>query len=243
MTIDMLIREKYINSFILPNEECFGWIKWDNIKLEFDKLIFATEADIKVVRFFNIKTEIINSNNKDNRFIIDKNYLKLDGFFGFVAKYLAIPEEDRDITFRLDFMKGDSIVKRIELSTKVIIPKLDIKLQTEEIIELTGQSKKERLEFSIESIGKAIPRKVRSFVKIIRGSKDVNVDVNEDEDEMFITVKGQGYTAIQFGFEYEDSIGNKYSIILPKSVVINKQTKEDEIIPLYTDKEEQLLVA
>lgn len=243
------VLEKYITDHALPHERILSWIKW-NPTIPVEKIIFKTEADVVFPVILNVSEEGLRNNEaKDGEITIEKQFIQIQGFIGFVAEYDKIPETSRKVNFLVDLITKEDTVQ-IELTTNIIRPELYMEGDQRSII-VSGSTPIQiyPLNFKLNNRSKAFAAKLElvshftptknvqiKIENIVSKIKDENLLFVETNDEVTskIFVRGQGYCMISIGYEYEDRIGNKYKTNLI-DVAINLEQKTDIEIPLSND--------
>lgn len=244
--------EKYISSPVLPKERILSWLKWDP-KVEFDTIIIKSEADAFIQRVLNVDEKIFKEQDvQKGKAIINKDLLQIPGFIGFEAYYNAVPDDERQVTFVVEFIRGNETVDTIDLVTEVIRPKVFIKHLSPAEISVTPEKRQiESLTFALENRGKGRVVSIGPFIDIVQG-KDMQVEIKNfkeiDTSERFlfvpsstiyiskIIIKGMGYGMITLGFEYEDAMHNKYETKL-KEIVLDIKQKENVEVPIASTME------
>jgi len=242
------IKDQYITQVVLPKEQASCWLKW-NKEAEFDKIIIRYEADISIFRLFNIDTEIFNDQDKwEGKVEIPKSMIQLNGFFGFTAYYTTIPENNRDVSYSIDFVK-DNIVQTISFTNKVIIPKVElVKLSYDKLTLSNMSPPPPPLAMELKSGADASVNDLSLIINISGGKnlKVKSIKYQSYVDFMKQTTKiqdiefsGQGNGQIRITAEYSDDIGTKYSKVLQEIPIIveNNQT---QTIPISHTMEKNL---
>ena len=230
------IKDQYITQAVLPKEQASCWLKW-NKEAEFDKIIVRYEADISIFTLFNIDTEIFDDQDKwKGRVEIPKSMIQLNGFFGFTAYYTTIPENERDVSYAIDFVK-ENTVQTISFTNKITIPKVEIvKLSYDKLTLSSISPPPPPLVMDLKSGSNAAVNDLGLTINI-SGGKNLKVKSTKHKsyvDFMKQTTKiqdiefsGQGNGQITISVKYSDDVGNKYSKVLQEIpiVVENNQTQ------------------
>ena len=235
------ITEKYISPYALPNEQTTSWLKWKE-DFVFDTLVLRTEADVRMIRFLNTSQDVyeMNPDPFKGEYIIKNSWLAVKNFFGFQCYYSHIPETDRKIAFHIDFILDGKVTLPIELDIDIIVPNLVLKTSSKNEFVITEYEREYSFNFYLEHIGKAAVKHTRGFIEIVRGSKDLNIEViaegsvlvlQDSSVDQSITITGTGYAMIRIGYEYEDYNENKYTTNT-LDFILNKRIKEKSSIPI-----------
>lgn len=237
------IIETYISPHALPLEEIRSWIRWKE-KFQFDKLILRTPEDVFVEVMLDVDDEVFkNTDPRSRKFEINKDWIQVNGFFGFHAKYTKIPDRENTLTFFVEFISNNEKVSQIELNTQIIIPDLILQPVSDNELIINEFQKNIHLAFSLKTLGKAIPKNVTGMINISSGGgKGLEIKITTEKSpnknpfipitaKQLITISGTGYALITLGFEYEDYNQNKYKTN-SLEFVINKQVKEQTTIPI-----------
>ncbi len=103
------IYEKYISEHALPNEQIDAWLKW-NKEANYDSITLKTSEPMLVRSLLNIDEKVFEFNKNDpEEFLIRREWVQVDGFFGFIAFYEKIPNDDITIDFTINFNKSDNL--------------------------------------------------------------------------------------------------------------------------------------
>ncbi len=245
------IFEKHISNWSLPNEEILSWLKWDPNKV-FDEIVIKSEADIKFLRILNVDEKIFKQKEiNQGKAVIKKSMLQIEGFVGFTSVYTLVPEEERELSFVIDFVKDEKTFKSIELKTQLIRPIVAIEHDSGQGIMVTRNNPSiPKLRFRLNSKGKARILNLSPFIEFISVTKNMEITIKEKVEKIMDTsplfvysserripkfiVKGLGYGMIAMGFEYNDAVGNKYSSKLI-DIPIKIEEKEKLEIPISSE--------
>lgn len=242
------IHEIHTPRWVLPNEEIVNWIKYDP-QLEFDTIEIKLEADLAFLRMLNIDEKVFEQDGIKLGFAsIDKKLIQINGFVGFTCKYELIPENERKISFIVDFKRHDTSIGVLELKTQLVRPMLAI--SNESIPEIDSTKDNfiiHPLTFALRNVGTGRVVEVSPFIEF-SGPADIKVSLEERQEkydgteELFVPtifrniakmiITGKGYGMITMGFEYNDPLGNKYKTNVVQIPIILKQ-KENLAIPIY----------
>ncbi|MGI0057784.1 MAG: hypothetical protein ACREAK_10495 [Nitrosarchaeum sp.] len=250
MVSKLKILEKHISEQVLPKEEILAWIKWES-NFDFDQILIKSEADINLHRILNVEDKVLTQEDiKKGRVVIDKNMLHIDGFIGFGCFYELIPEQERELTFEIEFKKNDEIADTISLKTNLIRPIIAVEdFSNNGIVVTKDRPVLPQLSFNLVSKGKARILNFVPFLELVN-AKEMEITLKhtteniEDEKPLFvhsiqniipkIIVKGKGYGMITMGFQYFDAMGNKYESKLI-DIPIQIEQKETLEVPIASD--------
>ena len=155
---------------------------------------------------------------------ISKEHIQIPGFFGFTGFYSNIPDSERIINFIVEFDFGDKSEK-IEFNTKIIRPILDFEQSDYGLTINSFNQTVPPFNFRLKNTGLGAFKKLTPFSDVLETSNlKIKIDsINEkntDESLVFvktndiqidkIIIEGKGYGMLSVGYEYEDSMGNKY---------------------------------
>lgn len=242
------IKEKYITPAVLPKEQSSCWLKW-NKEAEFDKIIIRYEADIDIFRLFSIDEEIFNNKDKWNGQVeIPKSMIQLNGFFGFTAYYTTIPENERDISYAIDFVK-ENTVQTISFTNKVTIPKVEvIKLSYDKLVLSHMSPPLSPFTMELKSGANASVNDLRVIFNVVGGKNlkvksirhESHVDFMKQNTQIQdIEFSGQGNGQINITATYSDAVGNKYSKVL-QEIPILVESDQTQTIPISHTMEKNL---
>ena len=182
--------------------------------------------------------------------------LQIDGFVGFTSVYTLIPEEERELSFAIDFVKNEKILESVDLKTKLIRPIVVVESDSEQNIMVTPNNPTiPKLSFTLNSKGSARILNLSPFIDFISSkNKKMEITIKQkiekitDTSPLFVystemsipkfIVKGQGYGMISMGFQYNDAVGNKYESKLI-DIPIRIEQKERLEIPISSELEGQ----
>jgi len=250
MISKLRIIEKHISEWALPREEILSWVKWEK-DFDFDQILIKAEADINLHRILNVEEKVLEQDSiKTGKAVIDKDMLLIEGFVGFGCFYELIPEQERELTFEIEFKKDDKTIETISLKTNLIRPIVAIENLTDSGIVVTKDIPVlPELSFNLVSKGKGRILNFSPFIQVVNAKgmkitlKHTTENIN-DEKPLFvhsiqniipkIIVNGKGYGMISMGFQYFDSIGNKYESKLV-DIPIQIEQKENLEIPIASD--------
>lgn len=244
--------EKHISKQALPGEEILSWLKWK--ELDFDKIIIKSEADLFFQRFLNVDEEIFKQEDlKKGKAVIDKQMLQIEGFIGFGCVYTAIPNNERELSFVVEFQKNEQIIDLIELKTKIIRPILTVESQSAESI-IVDKYNPLIPSLGFRLLNKGTGRIINASPFIDFQAKGMKIFIEEKIEKdtntspLFvystlqkipkIIVNGKGFGMITLGFKYDDSIGNKYETKLV-NIPIRIEQKERLEVPILSELEGQ----
>ena len=250
MPSKLKILEKHISEWALPKEEIMSWVKWGG-NFDFDQILIKAEADINLHRILNVEEKILTQDSiKTGKVVIDKDMLLIDGFVGFGCFYELVPEQERELTFKIEFKKNNETLETIHLTTNLIRPIIAVEnLNNSGIVVTKDNPTLPQLSFNLVSKGKG---RIFDFVPFIEfvNAKQMQITLKQivenmnDETPLFVNsiqnvihkiiVKGKGYGMISMGFEYFDAKGNKYESKLI-DIPIKIEEKEDLEVPIVSD--------
>jgi len=248
------IIEKHISEWALPKEDILSWLKWES-NFDFDQLVIKLEADLQFLHILNVDDKVFKQKDIPNgKAVIDKDMLQISGFVGFTCIYNLIPESERELNFEIDFLKSNRIIDTISMKTNLIRPIVAIEhIPIEGIIISETNRQIPQLRFNLESKGRGRILNLSPFIQFVN-AKAMQITMkqtrkkNEDTTPLFVAsseyiipsflIKGEGYGMITMGFEYQDSMGNKYESKLV-DIPIHLQQKESLEVPISSDLEGQ----
>lgn len=228
MEISDWLIEKHISEWSLPNENIISWIKWDSTKIDFDQIIIKSEADLLFTRILNVDEKAWSDNDmKKGKITIKKELLQIDNFVGFVCEYTAIPEDERHLSFEIDFIKNENKSESVSLETVIVRPMVIIENISEQGIVVTENNPfVPPLTFELKGKGRARVLNLTPFLDQHFEGKEVSITItntveqDNNTDPLFvvsskriipkISITGKGFGMLTMGYEYEDAIGNKY---------------------------------
>lgn len=244
------IIEIHISEWALPREEILSWVKWEK-GFEFDQIIIKTEADIDLHRLINVEPEILKQEGiKKGKAVINKADLLIDGFVGFGCFYELVPENERELSFEIEFNKDDKVLKIIHLKTNLIRPIVIVEnLTNSGIVVKKDYPVLPKLSFRLVSKGKGRILNFSPFIEVVK-AKGMEITLKQttanidDETPLFVystekvipkfIIKGKGYGMISMGYEYFDSMNNKYESKLI-DIPIQIEQKENLEVPITSD--------
>ena len=244
------ITDKYISPEVLPAELSSCWIKWKKGAI-FDKIVLRYEADIDVVRLFNIDGEISNDNDTWNgKITIPKNMVQIDGFFGFSSHYTAIPTGERKISYEIDIVSGDTI-QTIHCENIVTRPMLKVLKATPDSIQISKFGPQpEQFSMKIKCVGMAALYNLSYFIELVT-TDNLTVEIGTNNSKLKeitlkseqlttqnISIKGKGNGMIRVGATYYDATNTKYEDIL-KEIPTMIECESNQTIPIYEQIEKQ----
>ena len=250
------IFENYISPRALPKEQVLGWIKWES-DIQYDKILIKYDPDVVFHRILNVDESIFDqaeTQGYDVRFknstaVIEKNLIQIPGFLGFRVAYNLKPEDEKELTFLIEFIKNEETIGSVELTTELIRPKLTItERPSEGIVVNEFIPSLPSLSFTLKNMGHGEVEKLDPFLDVKSWeTKDMKIEVKHtkerdvNEDHVFvmttvryipkIIIRGSGMGMISMGFEYYDKMNNKYETELV-SVPLNIPKKESLEIPV-----------
>jgi len=253
------ILEKHISNQVLPRENIISWIKW-NPEINVQQINIKFEADVVLTKVLNVSEEVFKDEKQieEGKIVVLKEFIQIPGFVGFTALYDALPDKERHVNFIIEFLI-DNKTESVELSTKIIRPILEFAgEQSFEIIISPYNQLITPLKFSMVNRGTAFARNAKPFHELLE-TGDLKLQLNflteQNKDESFVFVKsnqitipkiiidGQGYGMVSMGFEYEDSVGNKYKTALVNvAIKIEEKQKLEVPIKQIIDKNKELLL-
>jgi len=250
MSSTIKIIESHISEWALPKEEIVSWIKWEK-DFDFDQIIIKTEADINLHRIINVEPEILKQEGiKNGKVVIAKTDLQIDGFIGFECFYELVPETERELSFEVEFNKNDKILNVVNLKTNLIRPIVTVENLAHTGIVITKDNPVlPEISFRIVSKGQGRILKLTPFIELVN-AKDMKITIKQivenvdDEKPLFVystekviskfMVEGKGYGMISMGYQYTDSMNNKYESKLI-DIPIQIEQKENLEIPILSD--------
>jgi hypothetical protein len=245
------IDEKYISVHALPQEPINAWIKW-NEGIEFDGLIFRVPKGVALGRLWNVHEDVYRNQGeykgKDEgdyyagTIVIDKKYLEVDGFFGFQCAFVLIPKSDKEINFKVEFVKNNETIHHEDFNTSIIVPDIRIRSDSDLNLLITEEDSEEmQLNLVAEKKGSALVRDLKMFLHMERISKDLEVNIKSQgpEEPAYTTLtipqrlrlRGSGYAVLKMGFDYKDMLNNRYKSNTLE-LIISKSAASPREIPI-----------
>ena len=250
------ITESYISPRALPNELILGWVKW-NTDISYDKILIKSDPDVDFQRILNVdeavfkQSEITDSDVqfKNGTVEIEKDIVQVPGFVGFRVAYKLKPEDERELSFLIEFISNEKKIGSVELRTNLVRPKLTItEIPSEGIVVDEFVPILPSLSFTMKNTGHGEVQKLNPFLDVKSWeTKDMRIEVknsnerNTNEDHVFVVtttrnipkiiIHGSGMGMISMGFEYYDKLNNKYETELV-SVPLSMPKKESLEIPI-----------
>ena len=257
MSSKLKIIEKHISEWALPREDILSWIKWEK-NYDFDQILIKAEADIYLHRVLNVEEKVLKQKSiKTGKVVIDKEMLLIDGFVGFVCFYELVPEQERELTFEIEFVKNNKTLEAIPLKMNLIRPIVAVEnLDNSGIVITKDNPALPRLSFDLVNKGKGVILNCTPFISVANAT-DMKITLKQtvgeidDETALFVNsvqsiiskiiLKGKGYGMISMGFEYFDAMKNKYTSKLI-DVPIQIEQKENLEVPIASDLRGQSIV-
>lgn len=228
----------------MPKEQSSGWIKWKKGE-DLDKIVLRFEADVEIMRLFNIDEEIFEDQNKwKGKVTIPKDMIQVDGFFGFTSYYTKVPTTERKISYEIDIISGNKI-QTIHLENIVTRPMIEVLKATPDRIHISKFSpQSEPFSMKIKSAGTASLHNLSYFLEF-RSNDELKVEITTPKkmkskemslkDEQLtsqnIVIKGKGNGMIIMGANYYDDYNTKYEDILYEIPIIVEQ-QQYQTIPI-----------
>ena len=256
MTNPKWITESYISPRALPNEQILGWIKW-NTKFSFDKILIKHDPDMLFQRIMHVEESVFEKGKIlddgiqfENGIVeINKDIIQIPGFMGFRAIYTPKPEDEKELSFLVEFILNDDLVDSIELTTTLVRPKLVItEAPSAGIVVNKFVPVLPSLSFTLKNLGHSEVDKIAPFLDVQScETKKMKIEVkysqqkDTSEDHVFvltttrnipkIIISGSGMGMINMGFEYYDKMNNKYETELV-NIPLDIPEKENLEIPV-----------
>jgi len=137
------ITSSFIARWGLPNEGIPIYILWEDSE-EFDAIRIHMPEQIVIRDYYNVsKTQA------DPRQIL-KSELKTPNYLGLVISSPLIDDVAQDVTIKLEFVKSDQILQSQEFQTRIVRPKIELKVP--EKIEIASNDKAD-VEIKLRRIG------------------------------------------------------------------------------------------
>lgn len=250
------IKERFISPQVLPQEQATAWIKWEK-GAQFDKIVLKYEADVDLVRLFNVDEEIFK--DKDNwrgKVEIPRSMIQMDGFFGFTSHYTLIPNDERKISYSIDFVYQDK-TQNIILENTLTRPKLIVIKSSPDQIHLSNTNPPlPPFSVNLRSEGMASIHNLSYFIDFITTDKlKVSITTSrptiskemslkkEQTSPQQIRINGKGTGLIRMGANYYDDYNTKYEDILKEiPLIVDQQQNQTLPISEEIDKRETELL-
>lgn len=250
----MDILEQHISRWALPKEEIISWIKWDS-SAGIDQVAIRAEADIEFTRILNVDASAWEQKNLDDgKVVIGRDKLQIDGFVGFTSVYKLVPESERQIHFKVDFIKNEKLLKTISLSSDVIRPVIAIEMKHDRIDMSDTTAPTSPAMFELSNKGRAWATELEPFIEFTN-TKTMTITVKFIKEKIpyestvpFVltsehvvpkfVLKGSGDTLFTMGFKFKDAVGNEYTSELARIPILKPEKKKVEI-PIETRLEGQ----
>lgn len=246
----MKILEKYMSRWVLPRENILSWVKWDD-SIGVDQVIVRSEADIEFKRFFNVDKSVLEQSMEQGKIVIDRDMMQLKGFVGFECAYTLIPESERHLCFKVDFLKKGKVLKQAALSTKLVRPIIVIEQRRNTV---TPDADAIPMTFVLSNKGKAAGRDLMPFIKSISSDKmTITIEYVKEKpphtaDMPFVRVSeqvipkfvinGSGKAVFSMGFKYEDDLCNEYNSELT-TISVSMPQRTEMKVPIRPDLKNQ----
>ena len=253
------ITESYMSPRVLPKEQILSWVKWDP-SIEFDKIVIKSEPDLAFERILNVDIKVFEQTKsienglvelEDGILEIDKKIIQVPGFIGFRALYNLVPEDERKLSFLVEFLHDDKIIDSVEMITDVVRPKLIIVEEPAQGIIVDQYSPIPPLSFTLQNKGKGMVQELNPFLDVKSWEmKSMKIQVKEtkeqntDETPVFvltnlrytskIIIQGKGMGMMSMGFEYYDKMHNKYATELAR-IPLKIPQKETLEVPVTSN--------
>ena len=243
--IPMDILEQHISRWALPKEEIISWIKWDNFA-DIDQVVIRAEADIEFTRILNVDASVWEQKSLDDgKVVIGRDKLQIDGFVGFTSVYKLVPESERQLHFKVDFIKNEKLLKTISLSTDVIRPVIAIEMKYDRIDMSDTTAPTSPAMFRLSNNGRARATELAPFIEFTN-TKTMTITIKFIKEKIpyestvpFVltsehvvpkfVLKGSGDTLFTMGFKFEDAVGNEYTSELARIPILKPEKKKVEI--------------
>lgn len=241
----MDILEQHISRWALPKEEIISWIKWDD-SADIDQVVIRAEADVEFTRILNVDTSAWEQKSLDDgKVVIGRDKLQIDGFIGFTSVYKLVPDSERQLHFKVDFIKNEKLLKTISLSTDVIRPVIAIEMEHDRIDVSDTTAPMPPAMFRLSNKGRARVTKIAPFIGFIN-TKTMTITIKHTKEKIpyestvpfalasehivpKFVLKGSGDTLFTMGFKFEDAVGNEYTSELSRIPILKPEKKKVEI--------------
>lgn len=215
------VAEKHVSDKVLPSEPIFSWVKWDR-KLVPKSIMLKYDPDLEILKFLNADWDKSKA-GKEGKITLDQKQLGIAGFFGFMASYNLVPEEEKTVNYVVEFDFGRE-TKTLEYSTRIARPILEFE-QTEYTLNSADISRTPSIDCKLANRGLAMAREITPFFKMENTGEmqiEMRTVVEEIKDESLVFVesnkvkvpkfiiRGKGSGLAFIGFKYKDAIGNSY---------------------------------
>ena len=206
---EFLISEKYISSHALPNEQIDLWLKW-NEKAKYDRIILRASREFRVQHFLNVAENVFQNNQIiSNEFIVKKQWLQVNGFFGFISFIDHMPNRDEKLEFTILFEENEKVVWTEKFVSKIIVPHMECKNVATDEIRITRTRTEISLRLELLISGTASVKDVRPISRIVKKRKNIELTVVADNSEQpeialsppfvnyKLVIKGTGFALVK----------------------------------------------
>lgn len=223
MSEDGWIVDKHVSAKALPGEPIYSWVKWDK-ELVPKSITLKYDPDLKIQKMLNADTGDDKRTDIEGQITLDQRQLQIPGFFGFIASYTRLPEEEKTINFIAEFDFGAE-TKTLEYSTKITRPILVFKQESYTLNLSNISNIVHTIDCELVNNGSVMPVVIHPFIKTTQ-TEGLDIKIkkrmieNKDKSLIFvktnkitvreILVSGKGQGLVDIGFEYNDISGNSY---------------------------------
>ena len=256
MPSKLKIVEKHISEWALPGEKILSWIKWEE-NYDFDQILIKAEADINLHRVLNVEKKVLTQKSiRTGKAVIDREMLLIDGFVGFGCVYELVPEQERELTFEIEFVRNNETLETVPLRMNLIRPIIAVEnLENCSIVMTRENPALPQLSISLANKGRGRVSNCTPFIKAV-DTAGMQITLKQtakkiNDDALFVSsipsiipkiiVEGEGHGLVSVGFEYFDAIKNRYASKLI-DIPIYIEQKQSLEIPIVCDLGEQPIV-
>ena len=228
-------------------------MKW-NREFKVANVSATSEEDVFFYNALNTNMKVWATNDPNSRRLdVEGNLLDVPGFFGFIAHFRTVPEEEQPVSFKVQIKFEDGYTEDVVLPTKIVRPILVFDEAPPEIyvesatslprpppVVMVNRGSSEVLYGSLKAVAKTTQGPNLSISSITSESEflmDEQPFGGARKYSSSISIKGIGYGAILVSFEYRDNMGNVYYTPIIKILVSVKQRANLEVPMSGTVKE------
>jgi len=240
--------EKYISPWVIPGEKILGYVKW-NPGCELKRAEIRAPENTDVRRILNVGAGVFANHAAGSpSYVITKDQIQVEGFMGFEAVYMRLPETEVKATFEVTIVFEDMRKEQVALTAEVIRPLLTSIKPSVEILSSRESPKPGAIMVGIVNAGKGdvLEGSLKPFIETIQGKElKIQIETHEEKygigDTLFvednqrssskIVINGRGYGMIRLGFSYSDRLGNVYKNGL-LDVMVTVEDKKTLEVPL-----------
>jgi hypothetical protein len=237
----LVVHEKYISEWALPNEPIASWIRW-NDDAPVEKILLKYEADIFIPRFINTDGRVFEQDINSGEIVIPKEYLQVPGFFGFQAIYTVLPQDERPLEFIVEIHQDQNEIHVERLLAQVVRPILQLSAYPANVILEDSALFRGVIDMQVTNSGSVHAREARITFDV-HSTADLKVIVKNDtikdtrrdniRKEVLMNsmiIKGKGKALIRMNIEYIDNRGNTYRNALSTLTLDVRHLTNEEIL-------------